>query len=143
MRLGDFLFGLHAAPGAEVIHREVVRDPEEPRRERRRLPPEAADRLEHLEERLRREILGVVPVADAHVEVAVDAIEMEEVELLERSAIALLRALDERPDAPTARRDRGHRHLLRHHLRGMPRRALPVTQLPLNPTRPSREKRLT
>ena len=59
------------------------------------LPAEPADRLEHLEERLRRQVLGVVPVADAHVQVAVDAVEVEEVELLERVSIALLGALDE------------------------------------------------
>ena len=44
------------------------------------------DRLEHLQERLRRQILRVVPVADAHVEVAVDAVEVEQVQLFERLA---------------------------------------------------------
>jgi hypothetical protein len=39
-----------------------------------------------------------VAVADAQVQVAVDAIEVEEVELLERVAVAELRALDEGPD---------------------------------------------
>ena len=50
-----------------------------------------ADRLEHLQERLRREVLGVVPVADAHVQVAVDPVEVDQVQLLERVAVALLR----------------------------------------------------
>ena len=38
------------------------------------------------------EILGVVLVADAHVQVAVDPVEMDQVQLLERRAVALLRA---------------------------------------------------
>ncbi len=97
-RLRHLLLRLPAAARAEVVHREVVRDPEEPRRERRRLPAEPADRLEHLEERLRRQVLGVVPVADGHVQVAVDPVEMDQVQLLERLAVALLRALDERAD---------------------------------------------
>ena len=96
-RLGHLLLGLPAPVRAEVVHREVVRDPEEPRRERRRLPAEAADRLEHLHERLRGQVLGVVPVADAHVQVAVDAVEVEQVELLERVAVAFLRPRDEPP----------------------------------------------
>src|SRR5207244_3751868 len=74
----------------EVVHREVVRDPEQPRRERRRLPAELADRLQHLQERLRRQVLGVVPVPDRHVQVAVDAVEVQEVQLLERLAVAVL-----------------------------------------------------
>src|SRR5579862_710495 len=97
-RLGHFLLRLPAPPRAEVIHREVVRDPEEPRRERRRPPAEPPDRLEHLQERLRRQVLGVVPVADAHVEVAVDPVEVDEVQLLERVPVALLGAVDERAD---------------------------------------------
>ena len=40
-------------------------------------PAKVAERLEHLQERLRRQVLGVVPVADAHVQVAVDAVEMQ------------------------------------------------------------------
>ena len=78
-----------------MVHRQVVRDPEEPGRERRRPPAELADRLEHAQERLRRQILGVVPVADRHVQVAVDAVEVLEVQLLERVAIARLGALDQ------------------------------------------------
>src|SRR5262249_1361893 len=97
-RLGNLLLGLPAARRAEVIHGEVVRDPEEPSGKRRRLPAEALDRLEHLEERLRRQVLGVVPVADAQVQIAVDAIEVEEVELLERVPVAFLRPGDEVAD---------------------------------------------
>ena len=37
-------------------------------------------------------------VADAHVEVAVDAVEVDEVQLFERVAVALLGALDEPAD---------------------------------------------
>jgi hypothetical protein len=94
-----------------VVDREVVRDPEEPRRERNRLPPEPADRLEHLEERLRRQVLGVVPVAHAEVQVAVDAIEVGEVELLQRLAIAGLRTLDQRANL----RGRADSHVRRGH----------------------------
>ena len=94
-RLRHLLLRLPAAPRAEVVHREVVRDAEEPRGERRRLPAEAPDLLEHLQERLRREVLRVVPVADADVEVAVDPVEMDEVQLFERLAVALLPARDE------------------------------------------------
>src|SRR6188474_110611 len=93
--LGHLLLRLPAPRRAEVVHREVVRDPEEPRRERRRAPTEAPDCLEHLQEGLRRQVLGVVPIADAHVQVAVDPVEMEQVERLERLAIAALGKLDE------------------------------------------------
>ena len=94
-RLRHLLLRLPAAARAKVIHREVVRDAEEPGGERRRLPAEAPDLLEHLQERLRREVLGVVAVADADVEVAVDPVEMDEVQLLERLAVALLPARNE------------------------------------------------
>jgi hypothetical protein len=50
------------------------------------------DRLEHLQERLRRQVLGVVAVADADVQVAVDAVEVDQVQLFERGAVAGLRA---------------------------------------------------
>src|SRR5581483_10731245 len=46
--LRHLLLGLPAAASSEVVHGEVVRDPEEPGRERRRPPLEAADLLEHL-----------------------------------------------------------------------------------------------
>jgi hypothetical protein len=39
-----------------------------------------------------------VPVADRHLQVAVDAVEMHEVELLERLPIAFLGAFDEPAD---------------------------------------------
>src|SRR5207253_4494270 len=68
--------------------------------EGRRLPAKASDRLEHLQERLRRQVLGVVAVADAHVQVAVDAVEVQEIELLERFAVSLLRLRDELTDVP-------------------------------------------
>src|SRR5436309_7807475 len=48
MGLGHLLLRLPAFAGAEMIHREVVRDPKQPGRERRRTPAERADRLEHL-----------------------------------------------------------------------------------------------
>src|SRR5581483_11785680 len=89
---------LPALRRAEVVHREVVRDAEQPRGERRRAPAELPDRLEHLQEGLRRQVLGVVAVADAHVEVAVDAVEVDEVELFERLAVAALRTVDEAAD---------------------------------------------
>ena len=38
-----------------------------------------------------------MPVPDAHVQVAVDAVEVEQVELFERLPVALLAALDEPP----------------------------------------------
>jgi hypothetical protein len=79
-----------------VIHREVVRDSEEPGRDRHLAPFEAIDRLDHLHEGLVGEVLGVVLVADAHLQVAVDPVEVKEVELLEGLAVTLLGALDER-----------------------------------------------
>ena len=39
----------------------------------------------------------VVAIADAHVEIAVDPVEMEQVQLFERDALAALRAFDELP----------------------------------------------
>src|SRR5262245_21547841 len=95
-RLGHLVLDLHPVPRPEVIHREVVRDSEEPCGEGSRLPAEVADRLEHPQKRLGREVLGVVAVAHADTQVAVDAIEMEEVELLERITIAVLCPLDDR-----------------------------------------------
>ena len=97
-RLRHFLLRMPAAVGAEVVHREVVRDPEEPGRERRRLEAELADRLEHAQKGLRGQVLGVVPVPDRHVQVAVDPVEVDQVQLLERGAVALLSPLDELPD---------------------------------------------
>src|SRR5207237_2293008 len=55
-----------------------------------------ADRVEHLDEGLRRQVLGVVPIADTQVEVAVDAIEVKEVQLFERVAVPTLGTLDKR-----------------------------------------------
>ena len=78
-----------------MIHGEVVRDPEEPCGERGGAPPELADRLEHLQERLGRQVLGVVAVADAEMQVAVDPVEVEQIERLERLAVPLLSVLDE------------------------------------------------
>src|SRR6476620_7840151 len=95
--LGHLFLRLPAAVRAEVIHRKVVRDAEEPGGQRRGLPLEALDRLEHLHERLRRQILRVVPIPDAHVEVAVDAVEVKQVELFEGLPVALLAAVDELP----------------------------------------------
>ena len=93
--LGHLLFGLPALARAKVVHREVVGDAEEPGRERGRLPAELPDRLEHLQERLRRQVFGVVAVADGDVQVAVDPVEMNQIELFERATVALLGALDE------------------------------------------------
>src|ERR1019366_8038123 len=42
-----------------------------------------------------RQVLGVVAVADTHVQVAVDPVEVDQVELFERSAVALLGTADE------------------------------------------------
>src|SRR4029453_15212356 len=95
VRLGDLLPRLPALVRAEMVHREVVRDPEEPGREGRRAPAELAYRLQHLHEHLRRQALRVMAGADALVQVAVDAVEVEEVELLERVTVSLLRLLDE------------------------------------------------
>ena len=122
-RLGHLLLGLPTPGGTEVVHRQVVRDPEEPSREGRRLPLEAADRLEHLQERLRRQVLGVMPVAEAHVQVAVDAVEMEEVELFQRRSLTLLRALDQPPQLPrrlACPRPSGLGRFVRHPAQGMP-----------------------
>src|SRR5262249_54904490 len=95
LRLRHLLLRLPALVRAEVVHGEVVRDAEGPRRERRRLPAEATDRLEHLQEGLRRQVLGVVAIADADVQVAVDAVEVDEVELLQGGPVPLLGAVDE------------------------------------------------
>ena len=76
-----------------------MRNPEEPGGERCRLPAELPDRLEHLQEGLRRQVLGIVLVPDADVQIAVDPVEMDQVQLLERVAVACLRSLDERAHA--------------------------------------------
>ena len=106
-------------------------DPEEPGGERRRLEAELADRLEHAQEGLRREVLGVVLVAERHVQVAVDPVEMDQVQLLERVPVALLPALDEPPDLG-ARRPAPLVGRLVH-----PTGPAPPDQIP-NPTRDSR-----
>src|SRR4029450_8931631 len=110
---------------------EVVRDPEEPGRERHRPPPEPVDRLERPDERLVRQILGVVPVRNRELEVAEDPVEVDEVELLERRSLAALRPLDQPPDI---RPGRARRRLLSAHrncrfahpapLPGIPRRGI-------------------
>src|SRR5205823_9261145 len=90
---------------------------EEPGRERRRPPAEALDRLQHLQERLRRQVLGVVAVADAHVQIAVDPVEVDQVQLFERIAVARLGTLDQ-PADPFGGLTRGllrSRGLLGHH----------------------------
>ena len=122
-RLRHLLLRLPALVRAEVVHREVVGDPEEPGRERGRLEAELADRLEHAHEGLRRQVLGVVPVADGHVQVAVDPVEVDQVQLLERAAIALLAPLDELADLGRGRPlllGLGHRET------GAPRRRSPT-----------------
>jgi len=48
--------------------------------------------------RLGRQILGVVSVADAHVQVAVDPVEMNQVQLFERRPLTLLATLDQTAD---------------------------------------------
>src|SRR5512132_3967011 len=78
-RRGHLVLDQLPATRAEVIDREVVRDPEQPRGEGSRLPAEAADRLEHPEEGPGRQILGVVTVADADPKVAVDAVEVQQI----------------------------------------------------------------
>ena len=98
------LLELPAPAAAEVIHRQVVRDAEEPGRKRSAPPDEAVDRLEHLHEGLLGQILGVVPVADRRLEVGVDAVEVERVELAERVAVAGLGPGDERPHVRPGRR---------------------------------------
>src|SRR4030095_12256092 len=82
----------------------MLRDAEQPGGKRRSPKPEPADRLEHLHERLRRQVLRVVTVADAHVQVAVDAVEVDEVQLFERVTVALLTALDESAYVVSVRR---------------------------------------
>ena len=112
---------------------------------------EPLDRLQHLEKRLGRQVLGVVPVADAHVQIAVDAIEMEQVELLERSAIALLAAFDEPPNVGSRILGGTRRSLVASSAinAGMPRWAVLVTRrrpqaaAEPNPTRLSRANLFT
>ena len=86
---------LPAAVGSKMIHRQVVRDAEEPGGDRYLAPLEGPDSLEHLHERLVREIFGVVAVPHRHLQVAVDAVEVHQVELLEGLSVAVLGALDE------------------------------------------------
>jgi hypothetical protein len=107
---------------------------------------EAADRLEHLEEGLRRQVLGVVPVAHGHVQVPVDAVEVDEVQLLERIAVAGLRALDERPDVRLRHSRRARRLRLSHRAdlaRPRPGANLTPASYAANPTRLSRANRFT
>jgi hypothetical protein len=75
-----------------------VGDPKEPRGERRRLEAELPDRLQHAQKGLRGQVLGVVPVSDRHVQVAVDPVEVDQVQIFERRPVTLLSALDEPPD---------------------------------------------
>jgi len=90
--------GLPATVRAEVIHREVVAMRKSHAENGARLPPEPLDRLEHLQKCLRCQVLGVVSVADAHVQIAVDAVEVDQVQLFERCPLTLLATLDETAD---------------------------------------------
>ena len=135
---------LAATAEPEMIDGEVVRDPEQPGGERSRLPAEPADRLEHPHEGLRRQVLGVVPVADAHVQIAVDAIEVERGRAPRARAVALLGARRRaRTFALGSSRPRSPSSVPPPSPRESARTGESLTQLPLNPTRPSREKRLT
>jgi hypothetical protein len=80
---------------AKVVHGEVVRDPKEPRRDGHLAPLEALDRLEHLHEGLVRQVFRIVAVADTHLQVAVDAVEVHEIQLFERLSVPFLGPLDE------------------------------------------------
>jgi len=62
------------------------------------------------------QVLGVVPVPNRHVQVAVDPVEVDQVQLFERSAVTLLAALDQPPDLRT-RLLRPLRRTFRHSLR--------------------------
>src|ERR1043165_8456946 len=95
--------------------------------------------LEHLEKRLRRQVFGVVPVAHAQVQIAVDAVEMHQVEGFERLSIASLREIDQPTEIGRGRGDS------RGHLPPLPGRA-DLRTFPyegVKPTRASLVKRLT
>src|SRR5438477_1501747 len=65
---------------ADVVHREIVRNPEKPRGKRRPLPPEIADSFEHFEKYLFSQVLSVGGVANLQVDVSVDAFEVAFIE---------------------------------------------------------------
>lgn len=75
---------------AEVVDGSVPRYPEEPSRERNGAVLVAVDPLQHLAERLARQILGVVAVAYAERQIRLDPVDVQAVEM--RKGIAVTRA---------------------------------------------------
>ena len=74
----------------------VGRDAQQPGRELR-LAPEAVDGLEHDDEDLLRDVLGLVAVAEHPVDEAEDLVSVETDDLGERLLVAFLEAGDEKP----------------------------------------------
>src|SRR5205823_7188779 len=92
-RLRDLFPRMPAPRGSEVVDREVARDSEEPRDERRPLPLEAVDGLDHPDEGLDRQVLSVLSVPDGHGKVRIDLVEVLDVQGLEGLAAPGLRVL--------------------------------------------------
>lgn len=81
---------------AEMVGRGVLRDPEEPGRERDCAILIAVDPLEHPAERLARQVLGIVAVANAEDEIGLDPVDVQVIETRQRVAITRAPPLHER-----------------------------------------------
>jgi hypothetical protein len=77
-----------------VVDRGVVRDAQDPRRERDRARLVALQRGHELREDLLRDVLGLVLVTDDRADVAVDVVGVAQVEQPHGVVVALLRAHD-------------------------------------------------
>ncbi len=88
------LFGRSRAAPAQVIQRDVAREPQQPAGERHALILILDDDGHQLHEDVLREVFGLLVVPDDAADVAVDVVRVANVEQPDRVAISLLGASD-------------------------------------------------
>jgi hypothetical protein len=89
---------LEAVPaGLEMVGHQVAGDRDQPGAQVAALPREAADALERAQERVRREVLGELAVADPEVHEPEHGVEVPVVDQPERLGLARLCPFDQRP----------------------------------------------
>ena len=88
------LLGRRRAASAQMIERDVARQPQQPARERHAVILVLDDDRDQLHEDLLREVLGLLVVAHDAADVAIDVVRVAHVQEPQRVAIALLGASD-------------------------------------------------